>query len=113
MRFFCFVSILSAQVFAIFQPLRCNRFGDALNSQQAIGRREWTDKCFPQYRGPIRLHRKIADDTSGKHVEGYPVFAHIDNDGVTSNPANWFAPTDEQADCTIPDGYQLVVFCAE
>ncbi|MEI6806005.1 MAG: Hint domain-containing protein [Myxococcaceae bacterium] len=93
--------------------MRCKTFGDSLDSAQAIERREWAWKCFPIERWRINLHDQILDETTSQLVEGYPTFAVVaDNDGTKiSNPKNWFAPINRDADCAVPTDYKLITFC--
>ncbi|MBL4818843.1 MAG: hypothetical protein JKY15_06390 [Deltaproteobacteria bacterium] len=103
---------MSAQVLAAVIPLRCKTSGDSLDAQQAVRRRAWASRCFPHHRGAINFHSQMLDEATNKLSEGYPTFAHIEDNGVISNPENWFAPTDEQADCTLPNNYFLITYCA-
>ncbi|MEI6790605.1 MAG: hypothetical protein WCK42_05440, partial [Myxococcaceae bacterium] len=104
--------LISTQLFASAFPARCGTLGDSLDSAQAIERREWAWKCFPSERWRIKLHDQIKDTATDKLVEGYPTFAVVADDGVKiSNPKNWFAPTNRDADCTVPTDYKLITFC--
>lgn len=109
-----FLSLLvSSQLFAVVVPMRCKTLGDSLDSAQAIERREWAWRCFPAERWRINLHDKMQDDVTSQLVEGYPTFAVVANEDGTkiSNPKNWFAPTNREADCTVPTDYKLITFC--
>lgn len=102
----------STQIFARFLPVYCTAAGDSLSAAQAIERREWTEKCFPLERWRTKLYSKRPDETPGNSFEGYPTFAFMDNEGSIVNSENWFAPTERNADCTLPEGYQIVTYCA-
>lgn len=103
--------LLSTHIFALVLPLRCVTFGDKLDSVQAVGRKDWASKCFPSQRPMINLHDKILDSAGTPGVEGFPIFGYIDAEYNVVNPENWFAPVDGDADCNVPEGYELVAYC--
>ena len=106
------MATLSNQAVALFLPGRCQTYGDSLDSEQAAGRRAWTTKCFPLFRGQILAHNLLVDSISKETRPGYPTLRFTDENGYNSNPQNWFAPTKEEAPCEYPEGYQIVNYCA-
>lgn len=105
------VGTVSFETMATFQPARCGTLGDSVSQEDAPGRRAWAQKCYPQYRGIIAFNSRIRDASTGAERDGYPVIAKVDDNGVPSNPENWFAPKVESAPCNYPQGYFIIAYC--
>ncbi len=112
MRLVCLVSLLvfSAQTLAIWNPVRCKTNGDSLTVEQAEGRRKWAMRCFKDKIILVKAWSKMTDE-KGEIRDAYPTFDFINDAGDFSNPLDWFAPTDPNAACDKPEGYELIHFC--
>ncbi len=110
MKVFLLLSLFTWQALALFVFGRCETIGDSLDTEeQASGRRSWAKKCLEGQTGQIELFSLIEHDKKGR--AGYPSFAIINKDGTVSNPLKYFAPTDPEAPCNIPNGYTIVHAC--
>lgn len=103
--------LLAQSAGAVHQPARCISSKDSLEAHEAIERREWAIKCFPTQRGPIYYNKQMMN-LEGVLSEGYPTLLFVDDAGMVSNPSNWFAPKDRNAQCNFPAGYVIVGYCA-
>lgn len=111
LKLFLLGVLVSSQTVAAHIPLRCKTWGDSLETKQAIERREWAWKCFPTFRGMIQFHEQLLDELTQQLTEGYPTFGLSTQDGKIINPTNWLAPSDRNADCSVPEGYMIVSYC--
>lgn len=99
-------------IHAEINPSRCGTLGDSLNAEEAIARRSWAMKCFPQFRGQIKTNDQFLNTANGTKTEGYPALAFVDDNGDVSNPQKWFAPKNASAPCDYPNGYTIVAYCS-
>lgn len=84
---------------------------DTLDQPTARERVKWAFKCYPYLRGS--MPDKVAiliDAQSGNHLEGYPVFGEVDENGKVTKV--WQAPVTEDAPCTDAQKYGFLGFCA-
>lgn len=101
---------------ADINPARCGTWGDSLNQPEAEGRRAWTARCFPMFRGQVNMNHFWSDGKDQRLA--YPTFGKVGDDGSViadgpkPNTPAWYAPTDPQSKCEMPEGYTLLMFCA-
>jgi hypothetical protein len=102
------LNLPSAHAFTI-DPQRCA--SDSVEQNQAEGRNQWFRKCDKRFykaifsEGEFRMNRQ----TYERRI--YATFGVADGHGNFSYPGDWKAPTDPNAPCDMPEGYELIGVC--
>ncbi|MES2504693.1 MAG: hypothetical protein V4534_07440 [Myxococcota bacterium] len=110
-KYLGFYLLFCGSSIAINVPDRCDTLNDSLDAAQAEGRRLWFWRCFPTRRNQMQALDWLEKSEKGSPLL-YPYFGMVDSMGRVHNPLNWFAPTNKDADCTVPDNYNSLFFCA-
>ncbi|EQC50981.1 Hint domain-containing protein [Bacteriovorax sp. DB6_IX] len=107
------LSHLSSMAAGGFAEARCAAWGDNLNQPQAKERMKWAMTCDPANRRLLYTYRTYTAPDGSKRP-AYPIYG-LPNEDFTkdpSNPLKWYPPKSANADCYIPEGYDIIGFCA-
>ncbi|MEI6789629.1 MAG: hypothetical protein WCK42_00420 [Myxococcaceae bacterium] len=84
---------------------------ETLNEVEAISRKVWALKCFPELEALLKAKEHFIDHETGEQVGGYPVFFIVNLDEKAKRLTHWLAPTDGDAPCEYPKDCMPVRYC--